>query len=111
MTVWSVPIVSVRNLHNSIGVFQLINKNDGTPFDENDLEETKEFCHSLGDIVTVVSKVETLLSIKNVLGSLERVVGKTTDEMEVNNKHIEALRKNMSEMGKFIHTITQKYKY
>ena len=81
--------VTNKFIPDCLAVFQLINKNNGNPFDENDLEEAKEFWSVLGDILTIVSKVEQLMSVKSVIGDLENVVNKTTDEMRTNNVHFE----------------------
>ncbi|CAI2365198.1 unnamed protein product [Moneuplotes crassus] len=88
--------------NSALSVLQLINKDNGTPFDENGLEEAKEFCYSLGDIITVVSKADTLMSIKNYLGSLEQSLGEASNEMQSNERYIKSLKENMKSMNSYL---------
>ncbi|CAI2365114.1 unnamed protein product [Moneuplotes crassus] len=88
--------------YSALDALKLINKDNGTPFDENDLEEAKEFCYSLGDIITVVSKAETLMSFKNYLGSLEQSLGEASNEMQSNWRYIKSLKENMKSMDSYL---------
>jgi hypothetical protein len=92
-------------------VLQLINKRDGTPFDEVNLEEAEEFCQCLGDIVAAVYKIEHLISFKSTMTELEKIINKTTEEMESNQHLHRELKKEMNELRKVLNTVLNKKNY
>ena len=80
----------------------MINKTDGTPFTEDDVEDVQEFWRWFGDIVTNVYKVEQLFTFKGIMKHLETVLNKVAKEMQISWSYHEDLKKCMWDLRKEI---------
>lgn len=85
---------------NCIAVLQLINKKDGTPFDEYNAEEAENFVYCLGEIVQNIHKVEQLVNYKNLMEHLDKFIDKTSKQMISTVVQYDSLKKSLKELKK-----------